>query len=332
LSRQEGKGKRGRAARLARGAHNPKVGSSNLPPATNVLPPVSSGSLFNAFWSIRTLSKSTQQAYSKYLKRMNRIVDLNDPVKVEKCVLGLECSNKSRNNYLMAYSHYCRANGIEWARPNLRNERYPVKIPTEERINMIISSASPRYATIFHLSKYGLRPDEISKITLRDLDLDHGTLSVRTSKMGLERTLLLKAEIRDLLKEFVAEGKITVVKDRLFPQTKTIMNGWRVCRRKAYNKFKDLELLKIRLYDLRHWFGTTSYIKCRDIFHVQYLMGHRNIGSTLHYLHIAKGLVNYSDDFTVRVASTIEEFTNLLESGFEFVSDYQNLKICRKRK
>ena len=25
---------RGRAARLARGAHNPKVGSSNLPPAT----------------------------------------------------------------------------------------------------------------------------------------------------------------------------------------------------------------------------------------------------------------------------------------------------------
>ena len=27
-------GKRGRAARLARGAHNPKVGSSNLPPAT----------------------------------------------------------------------------------------------------------------------------------------------------------------------------------------------------------------------------------------------------------------------------------------------------------
>ena len=28
---------RGGAARLARGAHNPKVGSSNLPPATNFL-------------------------------------------------------------------------------------------------------------------------------------------------------------------------------------------------------------------------------------------------------------------------------------------------------
>ena len=31
-------GKRGRAARLARGAHNPKVGSSNLPPATTSYP------------------------------------------------------------------------------------------------------------------------------------------------------------------------------------------------------------------------------------------------------------------------------------------------------
>ncbi|OGD55845.1 hypothetical protein A3K78_03960 [Candidatus Bathyarchaeota archaeon RBG_13_52_12] len=182
------------------------------------------------------------------------------------------------------------------------------------------------------MSKYGLRPDEISKITLRDIDLDHGTLSVRTSKMGLERTLTLKAEIKDLLREFVANWNITAVKEHLFPQTKTIMNGWRVSRRRAYNKFRDTELLKIRLYDLRHWFGTTSYIKCRDIFHVQYLMGHRHIGSTLHYLHIAKGLVNYSDEYTVKVASTIIEFTTLLESGFEYVSDYECKKILRKRK
>ncbi|MFC1802334.1 hypothetical protein ACFL0D_00005, partial [Thermoproteota archaeon] len=64
----------------------------------------------------------------------------------------------------MAYGHYCKANGIDWTRPNLKNERYPVKVPTEERINLIISSATTRYSTIFHLSKHGLRPDEISKI------------------------------------------------------------------------------------------------------------------------------------------------------------------------
>ena len=61
-------------------------------------------------------------------------------------------------------------------------------------------------------------------------------------------------------------------------------------------------------------------------------MGHRNIESTLHYMHIAKGLVTNSGDYTVKVAKDIDEFTELLESGYEYVSDYDGLKVLRKRK
>ena len=60
----------------------------------------------------------------------------------------------------------------------------------------VISSATPRYSTIFHLSKVGLRPDEISKIVLRDVDLERRELIVRTSKLGLERSLRLNREAR----------------------------------------------------------------------------------------------------------------------------------------
>jgi len=56
----------------------------------------------------------------------------------------------------MAYGHYYNANEIKWTRLNLNNDRYPVKGPTEERINMVISSSTPRYSTMFHLSKHGL--------------------------------------------------------------------------------------------------------------------------------------------------------------------------------
>lgn len=49
-------------------------------------------------------------------------------------------------------------------------------------------------------------------------------------------------------------------------------------------------------------------------------------------MHIAKGLINYSEDYTVKVASSIEEFTELPESGFEYVSDYEGRKVLRKRK
>ena len=79
-------------------------------------------------------------------------VDLNKPIEVERYILNHDCKNKTKNNYFMAYQHYCKANEIEWERPVLRNERYPVKVPTEERINLVISSATPKYSTIFHLS------------------------------------------------------------------------------------------------------------------------------------------------------------------------------------
>ncbi len=322
---------RGRAARLARGAHNPKVGSSNLPPATTILSNLSA-ELFKTIWSIRNLSKNSQVTYSKHLRRLAKGVDLNDHEAVERFILNLDCSNKTRNNYLMAYAHYCKANEIQWTRFNLKNEIFPVKVPTEEHINTIISSASPRFALIFHLSKHGLRPDEISKIRLRDFNGDKSELSVRTSKLGLERTLRIKRETSDLFRDQIALMQIMNLDFKLFPEPRTIQNQWRIARNRAYQKFKDTELLKIRLYDLRHWFGTTTYIKTRDLLFTKYVMGHRNLESTMHYMHISKGCMSYSDEYTVKVASTIEEFTALLESGFEYVSDYEVKKILRKRK
>jgi integrase len=148
----------------------------------------------------------------------------------------------------------------------------------------------------------------------------------------LERNLQLKREARDLLKEYIHLSKINEINKRIFPKVKTIRNCWIKYRHRAYSKFKDPEILKIRLYDLRHWYGTTQYIKSRDIFLVKYLLGHRNIESTLHYMHIAKGLVSNSEDYTVKVAKDIKEFTEYLESGYEYVSDYDGLKVLRKRK
>jgi hypothetical protein len=39
-----------------------------------------------------------------------------------------------------------------------------------------------------------------------------------------------------------------------------------------------------------------------------------------------------NEEFTVRVASTIEEDKELIEAGFEYVTDRDGLKIYRKRK
>jgi hypothetical protein len=49
-------------------------------------------------------------------------------------------------------------------------------------------------------------------------------------------------------------------------------------------------------------------------------------------MHMAKGMISYSEEYTVKVAKTLEEFVGLIETGFEFVCDYEKEKVLRKRR
>jgi hypothetical protein len=72
-----------------------------------------------------------------------------------------------------------------------------------------------------------------------------------------------------------------------------------------------------------------EYQKTKDILHVMQLLGHRNIQNTLVYTHLIN---NESDQFSCKVAKRVEEATDLVEDGFEYVTDIEGLKLFRKRK
>ena len=73
-----------------------------------------------------------------------------------------------------------------------------------------------------------------------------------------------------------------------------------------------------------------TYHRTKDILYVQRLLGHKSLKNTLVYTHLVD--FGEEDNFTVKIVSSIEEFTGLLESGFEYVSDYGDAKVLRKRK
>jgi len=102
---------------------------------------------------------------------------------------------------------------------------------------------------------------------------------------------------------------------------------WRWGRKRAIEKTKLLELESIRLYDLRHLHATMLYHKTKDILFVKQQLGHRNINSTLRYTQ----LIDFGNEEYVKVASNLEECTKL-EPGFEYITDYENKKVFRKRK
>jgi integrase len=80
--------------------------------------------------------------------------------------------------------------------------------------------------------------------------------------------------------------------------------------------------------------GTTEYHKTLDVFYVKELLGHKTILSTQVYIHIERTLFLNAppDQYHVKVAKTQEEIAQLLETGFEYVLQKDDLAFFRKRK
>lgn len=64
------------------------------------------------------------------------------------------------------------------------------------------------------------------------------------------------------------------------------------------------------------------------------ILGHKSITSTENYIHLEEMLYNgdANDQFTVKVADTMEDAIKLIEVGFEFHAEIEGHKLFRKRK
>jgi hypothetical protein len=49
-------------------------------------------------------------------------------------------------------------------------------------------------------------------------------------------------------------------------------------------------------------------------------------------MHIAQGLRNYSEDYVCKAAKNIDEAIQLIEQGFEYVTEIDGNKLFKKRK
>ena len=72
-----------------------------------------------------------------------------------------------------------------------------------------------------------------------------------------------------------------------------------------------------------------EYAKTKDILHVMKMLGHRNIQNTLLYTQ----LISFeNDEFRSATATTVQDAQKLIEAGFEYVCEFNEVKIFRRRK
>ena len=97
-------------------------------------------------------------------------------------------------------------------------------------------------------------------------------------------------------------------------------NCLRSSRKKVSKKLSKPRIAKIHFHLIRHWFGTMEYHRPPDMDYVRRLLGHKSILNTQMYVNMERAfLPESSEDYQVKVASTVEEACKLVEVGFEYL-------------
>ncbi len=314
-----------------------EVAGSNPAGPTTSKPETDLAKLYSRIFGV--LDRLRREGYSEYtieatgqrLRYLSRHVDLECPEEVLDFIMNQRSWSRAyKQGMLIVYKRYAETFNIRFTPPKLRITSRPLQIPREEDIDLIISSCRFRNSLAFRILKEtGLRPIELHDLTLRDIDLNQGLIHVKTRKYGKPRTLKLKSKTKDLLRTYINMLQIKSLDQKLFPNPKTLKKTWERARKRTAIKFNKPELLKIRLYDLRHFFATKEYRKTRDILYVKEMLGHKTIQHIIRYIHT---VIQGETEYTCKIAKTVEEAKTLVEAGFEYVCEIDGVKLFRKPK
>lgn len=274
---------------------------------------------------------TTIEATGKRLRHLQKNCNLKKPEEVKGYIANKQCSNAYKESLIETYAILMKSTNQKWEQPFYKRYDKLPKIPTEEKLNMLISNARTRMALILSMSKeLGTRPIELTWLKIKDINLENGTVNITSAKHCNARILKLKSKTLEMLKTYITEKRLNQ-NDRLFPtKSRNISTSYRKLRNALSEKLKDPTIKQIRLYDFRHYYATMLYHKTKDLLHVKTRLGHKDLRTTLRYTQLLETLEN--DEYHCKTATNIKEIKELIENGFEYITEHDGPKVFRKRK
>ena len=217
--------------------------------------------------------------------------------------------------------------GLTWEPPRYKRVDKLPFIPLESEIDQLIAGSGKKLATFLQVMKEtGARCGEVWRLKWTDIDFQRRIITITPEKGSKPRQFKVSGKLIAMLNALPREG-VKIWKAKL----KTLRRGFQYTRARIAETTKNPRLLQITFHTFRHWKATMEYHRTRDILYVMKMLGHRNINNTLRYTQ----LVDVKDDeYIVKVAKTVKEACALIESGYEYVTEFQEegVKIFRKRK
>jgi integrase len=290
------------------------------------------GKIVELLWNLEKNGRGnvTTENYRKFLNSLLKHgLNLFNPEELKGYIAKARWSTTSKIAAVRKLNVWFRFLKIPWEAPKYTPETTIPFIPTEEELNQLIAAVGKKTACYLELLlETGARPGEISKLSWTDIDFERRTVRIKPEKGSLPRILPLSVKAIEMLNSLPRKS------DKMFPPVQVMEPTFRYQRNKLAKKLCNPRLQQITFKTFRHWKGTMEYHKTKDPIHVKQILGHKDLKSTQVYIHVENAIfgVNSNDDFHVKVASTKEEITGLLEAGFEYVFTHEGLAYFRKRR
>ena len=278
-------------------------------------------------------SDSTIESRVKLLQVLTRRgANLYDPESIKETIANQTWSNGRKNNAVDAYSSYLKMVGGKWQPPLYITVRKIPFIPKETEIDQLIAGCSKRMATFLQvLKETGARCGEIWPLKWEDIDFESKIVNITAEKNSNPRVTHLSNKLLEMLQNLPR-----TYGDRIFsfPHMPVDHFGTALShqRKLIAHKIGNPRLLKIHFHTFRYWKGTMIYHETKDMYYTMQRLGHKNIKNTLLYVQLEEALFQGETNYISKVAKTEKEICNLIEAGFEYVTEFQETKIFRKRK
>ena len=293
------------------------------------------GSLLQYLWKMQQqgYAPETIRGNNSCLKALSvRGADLTDPETV-KTVLAKEqkWGQNRRRNIINAYSIYLKFNGGTWNKPKCKVTRKFPFIPTEQELDALIAGSHKKNAAFAQaLKETAMRSGEAKRLQWIDIDHEKRIITLNTPEKGSNpRMWRVSSGLIEMLYALPKTSEL------IFPGSLKSMKGtFFKTRKRLAETLQNPRLLRISCHTFRHWKATMLYHQTKDPYYVQHFLGHKSLSSTEIYMNIEHTLfeAGANDEFTVKVAEKPEEIKMLLELGFEYVLQKDNLIFLRKRR
>ena len=179
---------------------------------------------------------------------------------------------------------------FEDLRGSLREIKLPIVFSKKETTQLIENTNNLKHKAILSLIySAGLRIGELLELKKEDIDSERMLIHIRGAKKKKGRYTILSNKMLLLLMDYYKEYKPQMY---LFEGRKGSKYSYESVGQLFKRALKKAKINKqATLYTLRHSFATHLLEDGISIAHIQKLLGHNNISTTLIYTHIAKDSV-----------------------------------------